>query len=391
MSRSKIILFISAICLVLILAGTGVWYYLLRPHWSIVSSPNPQADNHLKSVAALSSDDVWAIGYTTPGYWHTLIEHWDGSKWQNIATPNPGGANNVLNGIAALAPNNVWAVGYYENFLDAAGRNVSRQPLLLHWNGSKWSIIPGPSFIPQNGVLNGITALSAQDIWAVGALTTPANTALIEHWNGSQWSIVPAPTFTNASGSSYGLTAIAAVAANDVWAVGSGQTSSAATSVITHWNGSQWQMVAHPDLNARTDTLASITVASAQDVWAVGDSSLGNQDSTLVEHWNGSAWSIVTTPTLKATNSTLSAVTADSSTNVWIVGYTENGTSSLSSTLIEHWNGSQWSVISTPNAGSNQASNFLYGVAIVPHTSHIWAVGVYNNGTGPYQTLTLTL
>ena len=46
-----------------------------------------------------------------------------------------------------------------------------------------------PSLISE---LDGIVALSASNIWAVGAsFGTSTGQALIEHWNGSHWRIVP--------------------------------------------------------------------------------------------------------------------------------------------------------------------------------------------------------
>jgi hypothetical protein len=51
--------------------------------------------------------------------------------------------------------------------------------------------------------------------------------------------------------------------------------------------------------------------------------------------------------------------------------------------LIEHWNGSGWSITSSPNVGAN--SNELNDVAVVS-ASNAWAIGDVINGS--YQTLT---
>ena len=50
------------------------------------------------------------------------------------------------------------------------------------------------------------------------------------------------------------------------------------------------------------------------------------------------------------------------------------------------WNGSTWSVVTSPNAGTG--SNYLYGVAAVS-VSDIWAVGYYTTTGTLQQTLTL--
>jgi hypothetical protein len=44
-------------------------------------------------------------------------------------------------------------------------------------------------------------------------------------------------------------------------------------------------------------------------------------------------------------------------------------------TLIEQWNGASWSVVASPNVGSQD--NFLHGVAAITSSSNVWAVGGY--------------
>jgi hypothetical protein len=89
------------------------------PDWTTVPSPNPGAySNSLNGVAAVSSTDVWAVGYSYDYYGggsDSLIEHWDGTAWTTVPSPNPGTALNYLNGVAAVSSNDVWAVGYYRD------------------------------------------------------------------------------------------------------------------------------------------------------------------------------------------------------------------------------------------------------------------------------------
>ena len=63
--------------------------------WNVVSSKNPGTSlNFFNGVAALSSKDVWAVGYyaNTPfgQSSSTLTEHWNGTHWRVISSPNPG-------------------------------------------------------------------------------------------------------------------------------------------------------------------------------------------------------------------------------------------------------------------------------------------------------------
>src|SRR5262245_24452587 len=72
--------------------------------------------NSLNAVAALSSTDVWAVGqwqhFAGTDYSHALVEHWDGTSWTVIQTPHPSLPISILFGVAALSANDVWAVGY---------------------------------------------------------------------------------------------------------------------------------------------------------------------------------------------------------------------------------------------------------------------------------------
>src|SRR5438105_3935499 len=59
------------------------------PVWSVVSSPNSGTANGLHGVAAVSANDVWAVGEYNPGPGsRTLTLHWDGTSWSVIPSPN---------------------------------------------------------------------------------------------------------------------------------------------------------------------------------------------------------------------------------------------------------------------------------------------------------------
>src|SRR5207237_8948557 len=85
--------------------------------WSIVPGPNIyRGGNYLKGVAALSSNDIWAVGtYYGSVPEGTLVEHWDGETWSVIPSPNPGTFESGLNGVAVASASHVWAVGTYNN------------------------------------------------------------------------------------------------------------------------------------------------------------------------------------------------------------------------------------------------------------------------------------
>src|SRR2546427_5023090 len=72
---------------------------------------------------------------------------------------------------------------------------------------------------------------------------------------------------------------------------------------------------------------------------------------TLTMYWNGTHWAIGTSANANSTVNQLIGVTALSATNVWAVGYYFTS-HDVKQTLIDHWNGSKWSVVSSPNAST---------------------------------------
>ena len=76
-----------------------------------------------------------------------------------------------------------------------------------------------------------------------------------------------------------------------MWAVGSGGTASAKTTLTEHWDGSSWTLVPSPSPGT-SDSLLSVSAVSATDVWAVGEDQSTSGFGPLVEHWDGAAWTV---------------------------------------------------------------------------------------------------
>lgn len=95
-------------------------------------------------------------------------------QWSIVASPNPGQWN-ILSGIAAISPQDVWAVGNYSS----GGQNLVEQ-----WNGTSWNVIPSPFRRRTVSSLSVVSADSPADIWAAGYDINTQNFAyhtLIEH------------------------------------------------------------------------------------------------------------------------------------------------------------------------------------------------------------------
>src|SRR6266568_3248749 len=117
-----------------------------------------------------------------------------------------------------------------------------------------------------------MVAVSTSNVWAVGlGISSSGGFALILHWNGTQWSVVPSP---NPGSTFYSLGEARAVSANDIWSVGQAVNNNGVfKTLIEHWNGTQWNIVPSPNVGSNNKFLNSVTTVSATDVWAVGTSS----------------------------------------------------------------------------------------------------------------------
>jgi hypothetical protein len=233
-------------------------------------------------------------------------------------------------------------------------------------NGT-WSVVAGPQL---DGVLNAAGGTSPTDVWAVGQagdlISHPAQT-LIEHWDGNTWSVAqsPNPSYSR-------LSSVAVVSVNDVWAVGGSSSDYAQTwqTLVEHWDGNSWSIVPSPNPGI-SNTLSSVSAVSPNDVWAVGSSPSGSGPAaqTLVEHWDGSTWSVVPSPS-PGNSDYLSSVSAVSPNDVWVVGTSSSDLHQTSQTLVERWDGNSWSIVPSPNP----SESILYSVTVVS-ANDLWAVG----------------
>src|SRR5579872_6989891 len=85
-------------------------------HCSAVPQAAPKIGS-FNAGTATGTDDFWLVGYrhNAKGY-DTLAEHWNGTSWSRIETPNPVGRSrrvtvDMLTGIAAVSPGSAWAIG----------------------------------------------------------------------------------------------------------------------------------------------------------------------------------------------------------------------------------------------------------------------------------------
>ena len=340
--------------------------------WTVVPSPHAGS---LSGVSATGPHDVWAVGsYDASGAYRTLIEHWNGTRWSVLPSPDPASGaltKNVLGAVVALSRTNAWAVGFYQK------STTSFRTLIVHWNGSRWSVVPSPDSGKGENVLFAVAARSAHDIWAVGYAHDPDHRrTLVEHWAGSRWSISPSPSIGPGDNFLFG---VAVPATGTPWAVGSDYVAFGST-LAMRWTGSTWFPAVTPNPGAGDRFLQAVTTPAARYALAVGSNlnDAGTQTLALAELWTGSAWTQVLAANPGADYNSLQAVAATSRSDAWAVGTRRTTPGGPFRTLAEHWNGTAFTLASSPSPG--HGDDWLYGVAAVPHGGW-WAVGNAGNAT----------
>jgi hypothetical protein len=376
-----------------VMLGSG--FAVAASGWSVVPAPPSGHNAVLIGVSSTSDSDAWAVG-SQNGAAGTgigakpLIDHWDGTTWSQVTTPATPGNTASLAAVSASSPTDAWAVGH------TRVNKSSFAPLAMHWTGTGWAVSPSAASALAGQVGVGAADINPTDAYAIGGGLGSAHTGQVAHWNGSSWARVTVPLPANNNLAS-DLNAISADGASDVWIVGTYELQVGPTAVQNetyslHWNGSSWTIVAMPLEDSSNVNnffkFSAIKANSPSDVWAVGRSGVAGQvgsGATLIEHWDGTAWSIVPSPS-PGLDGVLTGVTTKASNDMWAVGYDRVPGTIRLQTLTLHWNGTTWATVASPNAGS--VSSVLDSVSTTPGATIVQAVG-YSGVSGSFNPFAL--
>lgn len=300
--------------------------------WSVVTSPNPKGSDgaRLYAAACTSAKSCLAVGdyFTTSHETLPMAEKWNGTNWSLVTVSPPGGATDAfLEAIACTSAANCWASG-----------GNSNATLIERWNGTKWSVVSSPSPNPgKPNILSGMACPSASACWAVG-YTFPGSLSgsLTEKWNGSKWSVVTTPSSSSGELIGDGCSSTSACMAvgigNNLFVLGQ------------RWNGTKWSTAtpANPS-GAATSQLNAVACTGAKSCVSVGTYNKSGGNPTLGEGWNGTKWALQTMPAISGSSyATLQGISCTSASNCWAAG--ESIKSSVTSPLLEKWNGSGWKI-----------------------------------------------
>jgi hypothetical protein len=369
-------------------------------------SPLEPKIEELNAVSCSSPYQCIAVGHMKrEGEITGTAFHWNGTSWALQGAPRP--INAELFGVACPTVTSCFANGRARGPLDKLGlpHNVilGEAAAIPPIGKPKAETQPASQVTNDSGVLNAnITAEGLQTTYyfeyglkgyeykssegAIEGLKAPVQRGL------SVSGLVPGSQYRyrvvaqNAEGSNAGSegtfttpywdkTALAEPAesswaaarrvscstASDCMAVGDYETGAGTKAgMASRWSGSEWASTspAVPG-GSKSDALAGVSCTASNLCTAVGRyASSSGAELTLAERWNGSAWTIQTTPNpAGAKSSWLEDVACSSATACTAVGRYESA-AGVEATLAERWNGTEWTLQTTVTPSGAKWSRF---------------------------------
>ena len=360
---------IAAVVLAMALVAATALPAYAAPQWLIVPSPSPvaQPSGSLAGIACPTATVCFIVGGDSP-----MAERSNGSTWTLVALPKPAGTDVArLWGIACPTATSCFAVGFAQ--VISTG---NEKTLIEHWNGSSWAIQTSPNPAGETNLLRSISCPSPTSCFAIGSNQSGSTQqAMIVHWNGTAWAVQPS---VNPAGSTFkDLRGIACPSTTNCFAVGSLEAGPSSTPFGEHWNGSAWSLATFVKPAGATLTmLNAVHCPTTTSCFTVGSAQTNSTVKTLIEHWNGTAWSITASPNASGVpSSALLGVTCPSATSCVAVGETNPtaGIQGAGNTLAERMTGTTWTIVGSPNPATDKGSS-LAAVAC-PAAAHCFAAG----------------
>jgi uncharacterized membrane protein YgcG len=296
-----------------------------------------------ESAVTIQAEDTSGESGSTSFAW-TISSPPGQSTWTIEQLAKPSGAQSVaLSDVSCTATTACMGVGYSETFPEA-------KPLAEFWNGSSWTVQPVPSPPGERNVLTSVSCTSTISCVAIGG-GNGSPVPFSETWNGATWTMQGTPT--PAESQVTNLTSVSCLSSVSCIAVGNYTDEiSSSKALAEYWNGSIWTLQSAIDPippgspNDDSDSeLKSIDCTGPKACVAVGQSENQPEDKwpTLAESWNGTGWTIQSTPVTGAYEMQFESISCSEPSACTAVGSSEG------ETLAERWNGAEWTVQSSAN------------------------------------------
>jgi len=303
------------------------------------------------------------------------------ATWSLQTPAASGGTAESLYDVGCTTERDCVAVGQFLEektvIEEGIGITVRAEPLTESWNGSSWTAIAARPRWATTSLLRGISCTSAMNCVAVGSAIEvfAGSIAVAMRWNGREWTRLEVPTPTEAEGAisllDVSCTSVSACTATGVY---HDRRSGSSHLMIQRWNGREWTLQTPP---AAFGGLKAVSCASETSCTAISENAL------LAAKWNGREWTEQTLPSPSRGNNNLLGISCFSTTACMVVGEWETGTGA--NVFAETWNGREW-VISTPVKPEGARSTRFESASCTSATSCI-AVGAYTEAVGNQLTL----
>jgi hypothetical protein len=369
--------------------------------WSLQTVPKPPAEakrSVLLDVSCSDGSSCTAVGgFSDKSFLQgTFVVRWNGTSWVQQTSPNPeGSSNSVLQNVSCFDRNGCIAVGDWLN----AG---TWKPMAQNWDGTTWSLdsaaVPtGSTFGLFEGVSCRVTCLaigwytkeeknktlgevreiptwtqrsinSSVDAWLGGVGCYSASTCLVvgsdeftprasAYLGAETWTEVFPPKLSEAT--SAGLRDVSCPSGSATCMAVGGYVKKETELPVAQRRVEAGTWTTYEGLPLPTEiksgVLNDVSCTSASFCIAVGDFKSGVTPRSYILKWNGSSWSLQTSPNASESENVLFSVSCASSSACTAVGYAFSGGTWVP--LIERWNGSSWSLQSYEGKGE------LYGVS----------------------------
>jgi hypothetical protein len=247
----------------------------------------------------------------------------------------------------------------------------------VHFDGSTWTVVPTPNVNSFGSSLHAVDATAPADVWGVGHYITEKGRSkqLILHYDGTAWSVVPSPNPKHTSRALDGIVAVNF--RTDAWAVGWTQSGSGnVRPLVEHWDVSEWSDAAVPG-PPESGELFDIDRSVDDRIVAVGVQNTGTSSKAFALQLKDEAWTI--SPVAPSGGTYEQLVAVDARYDILAAGAFSNG-DGPSHTLVERFSTATNGYSIEPSPDQGEAGSYLTDIASFPSgASSAWAVGGYAN------------
>jgi len=329
--------------------------------WSVVTTPVPSGatSSEITGVSCIAISECTAVGsFERSSETLPVVMTWNGTTWteQAFGGESPTTPTQPLAGVSCPSSSMCQAVGSQTYGTTGVNRAFAYKRIGGAWSAigadgyqREWALSELPSSSGSGPAEQGdVACATSTSCFRVGTLITGSTPAArLKSWNGTSWSVVSAPS--PAGSTSTELAGIACPSSTVCRAVGTYVSEGVSKPYALNWVSGSWSVVTiTPPTGASSTHLNAIACFSSTDCRAAGSYVASGVTKNLSMAWNGTAWSVTTTPIpAGASSSQLSGIACPASATCRAVGsYVESGTTK---TLAMSWNGTSWSIVSTPN------------------------------------------